>query len=201
VQFFFFKQKTAYEIDENVRRERLPIVIEAYAQQFRKDFKNFLNLRATELVEGGYMVLSLIGRRPNDSTSEFSDLWEIVAKILRAMASEGVIDKAKFESFYVPMYAPSDQELRDIIQEEGSFCTKDLMVHDLKIFVDKSTINASWALNQIRAVFEPIIVQHFGDVMDEFVRTAEQRWSQEGSLQDEFVRHQTVAFIMSLTKA
>jgi jasmonate O-methyltransferase len=194
-------QIPAYDIDENVRRERLPIVIEAYAQQFRKDFKNFLKLRATELVEGGHMVLSLIGRRPNDSTSEFSDLWEIVAKILRAMASEGVIDKAKFESFYVPMYAPSDQELRDIIQEEGSFCTKDLMVHDLKIFVDKSTINASWALNQIRAVFEPIIVQHFGDVMDEFVRTAEQRWSQEGSLQDEFVRHQTVAFIMSLTKA
>jgi hypothetical protein len=81
-------QIPAYDIDENVRRERLPIVIEAYAQQFRKDFKNFLKLRATELVEGGHMVLSLIGRRPNDSTSEFSDLWEIIAKILRAMASE-----------------------------------------------------------------------------------------------------------------
>ncbi|KAM0832801.1 hypothetical protein ACQ4PT_064675 [Festuca glaucescens] len=194
-------QIPAYDIDENVRRERLPTVIEAYAQQFRKDFKLFLKHRATELVQGGHMVLSLAGRHPDESTSKFSHLWEVVAEILRVMASEGVIDKGKFESFYVPMYAPSDQQLREIIQEEGSFWTKDLMVRDLTIFVNNSTINASWVLNQMRAAFEPIIVQHFGDVMDEFVRTAERRWSEEGSLQDEFGRYPTVALTVSLMKA
>ncbi|KAM0832798.1 hypothetical protein ACQ4PT_064673 [Festuca glaucescens] len=190
----------AYDIDENVRCERLPTVIEAYAQQFRKDFKHFLKNRATELVEGGHMVLSLVGRHPHESTSEFSHLWEIAAKILRAMASEGAIDKAKFESFYVPLYGPSDQELKEIIQEEGSFWTKDMQVHDLTIFVDNSTINANWVVNQMRATLEPIIVQHFGDVMDEFVRTAERRWS-EGSLQEELAKYKTVALTVSLTKA
>jgi hypothetical protein len=62
----------------------------------------------------------------------------------------GLIDKAKYESFYVPMYAPPDQELRVIIQEEGSFLAKDILVHDLTIFVDSSHINASWVANQIR---------------------------------------------------
>jgi jasmonate O-methyltransferase len=99
------------------------------------------------------------------------------------------------------MYAPSDQELREIIQEEGSFLTKDILVHDLTIFVDSSPINASWFANQIRAAFEPIVVQHFGEVMDEFVSTAERRWSKEGSLKEELGRHPNVMFNVSLTKA
>jgi jasmonate O-methyltransferase len=111
---------------------------------------------------------------------------------------QGVIDKAKFDSFYVPLYAPSDQELREIIQEEGSFWTKDMLVHDFTI---GSPISASWVANQMRAAFEPIVVQHFGEVMNEFVRTAERRWSREGSLQDEFGRYPSVTLTVSLTKA
>ncbi|KAK1606173.1 hypothetical protein QYE76_029846 [Lolium multiflorum] len=110
-------QIPAYDIDEHARRDRLPVVLEAYAKQFRKDFTLFLELRAKELVQGGRMVVSLIGRRSDVIATRFSYLSEIVAQILSVMVSEGDIDKAKFDSFYVHVYSPSSEELRDIIQE------------------------------------------------------------------------------------
>ncbi|XP_037418426.1 salicylate carboxymethyltransferase-like [Triticum dicoccoides] len=50
-------QIPAYYINVHARREKLPMVLEAYAQQFRKDFRHFLELRAKELVPGGQMVV------------------------------------------------------------------------------------------------------------------------------------------------
>lgn len=55
----------AHDMDEHARRERLPMVREAYARLFRKDFMLFLELRAKELVPGGRMVVSLVGRPSN----------------------------------------------------------------------------------------------------------------------------------------
>ncbi|KAM0853168.1 hypothetical protein ACQ4PT_051260 [Festuca glaucescens] len=188
-------------MDEHARRESLPMVLGTYAQQFRKDFTLSLELRAKELVPGGRMVVSLPGRRSDDLASKFSHIWEVLAQILRVMASEGVIDKLKFESFYVPMYAPSDEELRELIQEEGSFSISEMRVHDPTNGVDSTLIVPSRFVTLMRAVFEPIIVQHFGNVMDEFVRTAEQRWSQPGSLQEELAGNPRVMLVVSLAKA
>jgi jasmonate O-methyltransferase len=78
----------AYDIDEHARTERLPMVFEAYAKQFRKDFTLFLKLRAKELVQGGRMVVSLIGRHSDVITTKFSYLSGIVAQILSVMVSE-----------------------------------------------------------------------------------------------------------------
>ncbi|XP_047058913.1 probable jasmonic acid carboxyl methyltransferase 2 [Lolium rigidum] len=194
-------QISAYGMDAYARRESLPMVLEAYGQQFRKDFTLFLELRAKELVPGGRMVVSLPGRRSDELASKFSHIWEAIAQILRVMASEGVISKLKFESFYVPMYAPSDEELREIIQEEGSFSISEMRVHDLTSGGDSTLIIPSRFITLLRAVFEPIIVQHFGNVMDEFVRTAEQRWSQPGSLQEEISGNPRVMLAVSLAKA
>ena len=56
-----------------------------------------------------------------------------------------------------------------------------MRVHDRTSSLNKPDITASWLANQMRAAFEPIVVQHFGEVMDEFVKTADRRWSLEGS--------------------
>jgi jasmonate O-methyltransferase len=64
------------------------MVLEAYAQQFRKDFTLFLKLRAKELVSGGRMVVSIIGRPSYVIASKFFHLWEIIAQILSVMTSE-----------------------------------------------------------------------------------------------------------------
>jgi jasmonate O-methyltransferase len=81
-------QIPAYDIDEDARRKRLPMVLEAYAQQFRTDFTVFLKLRAKELVAGGQMVVSLIGRPSYVIASKFFHLWEVVCQILSVMTSE-----------------------------------------------------------------------------------------------------------------
>ena len=52
-----------YDEDEGLRRARRPLVIQAYREQFRKDFTLFLKLRAQELVSGGRMVVSMLGTR------------------------------------------------------------------------------------------------------------------------------------------
>ncbi|XP_047044372.1 probable jasmonic acid carboxyl methyltransferase 1 [Lolium rigidum] len=191
-------QIPAYDIDEHARRDRLPVVLEAYAKQFRKDFTLFLELRAKELVQGGRMVVSLIGRRSDVIATRFSYLSEIVAQILSVMVSEGDIDKAKFDSFYVPVYSPSSEELRDIIQGEGSFSITEMRVHDPTTDMNSALSTPSRFVNLLRALFEPIVVQHFGDVMDEFVRTAERRWSLEGSLQEELSRSPAAMLVVSL---
>lgn len=110
-----------------------------------------------------------------------------------------MLDKAKFDSFYVPIYGPSNEELKEIIQEEGSFWINEMHVQDFKRGVDKAHTTASSQINMMRSAFEPIVVQHFGEVMDEFVRTAERRWSLELSLQEE-VAYPVLQLAVSLTK-
>lgn len=196
-------QIPAYDIDENVRIERRPLVIGAYARQFRKDFTLFLEMRAKELASGGRMVVSLAGRRSEELASKFTHAWESVAQILSEMVSKGVINKEQFDSFYIPIYGPSDEELREIIQLEGSFSIREMQVPEPSSSSYNVLITPSRIANMLRAGFEPIIVQHFGwsgEIMDEFVRTAERRWSEEGSLQQEMARNPRVTLVVSLKK-
>ncbi|KAF6988339.1 hypothetical protein CFC21_005896 [Triticum aestivum] len=193
----------AYDIDEHVRRGRRRVVIGAYARQFRKDFKLFLELRAKELVAGGRLVVSLAGRRSEEPAAEFTHAWESVALILSDMVSKGVINKAKFDTFYIPIYGPSDEELRGIIQAEGSFSIREMQVNEPTSNVESTLISSSKMASLLRAGFEPIIVQHFGssgEIMDEFVRTAERRWNQQGSLEAELARNRRVILVVSLKK-
>jgi jasmonate O-methyltransferase len=80
------------------------------------------------------------------------------------------------DSFYIPLYGPSDKELIEIIQDEGSFEINNTQVHELTSGIDKSLRTPKVRALAARAAFEPTIVQHFGrseGVMDEFVRTTE----------------------------
>ncbi|VAH66650.1 unnamed protein product [Triticum turgidum subsp. durum] len=197
-------QIPAYDIDENARRERLPVVAGAYAQQFRKDFTLFLQLRAKELVPEGRMVVSLQGRRSDEPVTESSLIWGTAAQILGTMASEGVIDKEKLDSLYIPVHGPSDEELREIIQEEGSFSITEMRVHDPISGMDRALLTPNRLVNSLRAAFEPIIVQHFGspgEIMDEFVRTGEKHLSLQRRSQVKHARNPRVMLVVSLTKA
>jgi hypothetical protein len=78
----------AYNIDEHDRRERLPIILEAYAQQFKNDFTHFLELRSKELLSGGRMVISITGRHSVGSASKLFHIWETIVQILCVMVLE-----------------------------------------------------------------------------------------------------------------
>lgn len=112
-----------------------------------------------------------------------------------------MIDKAKFDSFYVPVYGPSGEELREIIQEEGSFSITDMRVYDPRADMDRALFTPIRLAKQMRAIYEPIIVDHFGEVMDEFMMVAERRLSLQGGMQDNPVRKLRVVLAVSLAKA
>ncbi|KAL5200601.1 hypothetical protein ABZP36_021804 [Zizania latifolia] len=117
-----------YDADEHLRLSRRAIVADAYARQFRKDFTRFLSLRAQELVPGGRMVISLFGRCSDNPTSISNQAWQVVAVALNDMASRGFIDSEKLESFHIPLYAPLEKEVNEIIGDEGSFEVNEMLV-------------------------------------------------------------------------
>ncbi|TVU01180.1 hypothetical protein EJB05_53373, partial [Eragrostis curvula] len=175
-----------HDEDEGLRIARRPLVVQAFARQFRKDFTLFLNMRAQELVCTGHMVISLAGRRSSDYHS--IQPWDVPTIPLNDMASRGVISREMFDSFYIPLYGPSDKELTEIIEDEGSFKINNMYM--LERGAEKSLVTPKASALTVRATMEPTIVQHFGhsgDVMDEFVRTIEQHISLSGDLIDSLV--------------
>jgi jasmonate O-methyltransferase len=76
-----------HDYDEGLRQASRPLVLEAYARQFRKDFTLFLNLGAQELVPGGQMVISLPGHCSSDSACQPNLLYDGTAFMLNDMAS------------------------------------------------------------------------------------------------------------------
>lgn len=64
-------------------------MLDAYARQFQDDFSTFLDSRAHEVVPGGRMVLSFMGRRTTDPTTEEScHHLELLANALMSMVSK-----------------------------------------------------------------------------------------------------------------
>jgi len=111
-----------------------------------------------------------------------------------------LLDNEKLDSFYIPFYGPSEKELRDIIEAEGSFSIDKMALHES---LDQNVILApETAARTVRAVMEPIITQHFGpsaDAMDEFLRITE-KFIKMSPL-DEFSPSKSSAFVAaSLTR-
>ncbi|XP_064997603.1 probable jasmonic acid carboxyl methyltransferase 1 [Musa acuminata AAA Group] len=97
-------------------------VLNAYLKQFRRDLRLFLRCRSEEIVGGGRMVLALMDRRsPDLGMPEDCHLWELLAEALNDMASEGLVATEKIDTFNAPFYAPSLEELKQVVEEEGSF--------------------------------------------------------------------------------
>lgn len=64
-------------------------VYKAYLDQFQRDFSTFLSLRAEELVRGGRMFLTLVGRSIADPSSrDCCCLWELLTKSLLELVDE-----------------------------------------------------------------------------------------------------------------
>uniref|UniRef100_A0A0E0HPP8 Jasmonate O-methyltransferase n=1 Tax=Oryza nivara TaxID=4536 RepID=A0A0E0HPP8_ORYNI len=151
-----------------------------WLSKFRKDFTQFLSLRAQELVTGGRMVISLYGRCSENPISRSNQAWQVVAVALNDMASRGIIDKEKLDSFYIPLYAPLENEVNEIIEDEGSFEINKMLVRNPFSGMDDATVSPKMIALSIRAVFESTVVLHFGsseEIMDEFAKTVEQKLS------------------------
>ncbi|KAI3877812.1 hypothetical protein MKW92_013427 [Papaver armeniacum] len=155
-----------------------PSVITAYLNQFKNDFRAFLECRSEELVDGGKMVLTLVGRSGSDPTSkDCCSFWELLALSAHDMVLQGAIEEEKLNLFNIPNYFPSPEEVKSVIQSEGSFTINQLETFHVNWDGsdpkgdDNSVINrlkSSYdAANILRAVSEPLLATQFGEeIMD-----------------------------------
>ncbi|XP_075488402.1 benzoate carboxyl methyltransferase-like [Primulina tabacum] len=99
-----------------------PETFEAYARQYRQDFTTFLTSRGEEMVPGGRMVLTFVGRSVEDpSTKDDCAHFTLLASSLLEMVNEGLVKESDLHSFNMPIYTPSKQDVEGVIQKEGSF--------------------------------------------------------------------------------
>ncbi|KAM7469806.1 hypothetical protein LguiA_007989 [Lonicera macranthoides] len=132
------------EIENNKRNISIaktspPNVFKAYLKQFQKDFSTFLRFRSEEIVPNGRM---------------------------------GLVGEAELYSFNLPVYTPYIDEVKAIVKEEGSFTLDKFELFrvnwdpsynddDKDCVFDKKKSGKDVA-KTIRAVFEPLLVSHFG---------------------------------------
>lgn len=68
-----------------------------YSEQFTRDFSDFLKSRSKELIFGGSMILSFLGRRDYQSIGEELYIWGLLAEALNTMVSK--VDEYFFHLF------------------------------------------------------------------------------------------------------
>ncbi|KAM3189265.1 hypothetical protein ACQJBY_067901 [Aegilops geniculata] len=156
-----------------------PMVIKLFQKQFKKDFELFLTLRFKELVSGGRMLLTFLGRKNEEMMThgEVGTLYELVAESLLSLVLKGRVEKEKLDSFNVPYYTPTVKEVRELINKSRLFDIEHARLFesnwdpqddsDGDVVLDYAGSGANVA-NCIRAVMEPLIVDHFGeDIIDD----------------------------------
>ncbi|KAK6933040.1 SAM dependent carboxyl methyltransferase [Dillenia turbinata] len=142
------------------------IVKEAYLSQFQHDFTMFLNCRAKEIVPEGFAVLVLHGREFVDLSRNFEScfVWELLALAIADLVSQGLIEKEKLDSFNIPYYIASKEEIVGIVKREGSFTVELIETFALDIGNEKDMNIQSKGQNaakNIRCFTEPMISHHF----------------------------------------
>ncbi|XP_047974630.1 S-adenosyl-L-methionine:benzoic acid/salicylic acid carboxyl methyltransferase 3-like isoform X2 [Salvia hispanica] len=145
------------------------LVINAYYNQFRVDFDTFLKWRSEEVVGGGAMVLTILGRRSDNAASkECCYIWELLALSLKEMVSEGGIEEEKLHSFNIPQYMPSPAEVKRSVEMEGSFAISRLETSEIRWADCGSSCGGEDVAKCMRSVAEPMLVEHFGEtIIDE----------------------------------
>ncbi|XP_039156175.1 salicylate carboxymethyltransferase [Eucalyptus grandis] len=156
----------------SMSRSSPPSVLRAYYEQFQRDFSTFLECRGQELVMGGRMVLTLLGRRSDDpSSEEYRQFWELLAIDLNEMVTEGLLEEEKLDSFNVPYYPPSPKEVRRKVEKQGSFSIDCLEVFEVNRDVFETDCDPNVVLEEaadkmvgcLRAIAEPLLVYHFSE--------------------------------------
>ncbi|KAI3726519.1 hypothetical protein L1987_66317 [Smallanthus sonchifolius] len=155
-----------------------PSVIKAYQEQFQMDFKTFLKCRAEEMVSGGRMVLTILGRQSDDPCSkECCYVWDLLAASLNEMVSEGLIEEEKMDSFNIPQYTPNPKEVSNEVEKEGSFMIDCLEVSEVNwdastddnVSISEDDVQGYNMGKCMRAVAEPLVLSHFGESIIEEV--------------------------------
>ncbi|XP_078158998.1 anthranilate O-methyltransferase 3-like [Carex rostrata] len=162
----------------HIGRTSPPVVVQLYQEQFHRDFSHFLKLRFDELVPCGQMLLSFAVRNEKDildgEQSCRSILLEIVSESLDSMVREGIMEEEKLDTFNIPFYAPSAEEVVAIITLQGlfeiisfkTFVSNFDPFNDLDDDAEFNNVQSGTNIAKVmRSVLEPMIACHFGSAI------------------------------------
>ncbi|RVW48271.1 Salicylate/benzoate carboxyl methyltransferase [Vitis vinifera] len=156
-----------------------PGVFKAYFEQFERDFTLFLRWRSEEIVPRGGMVLTVMGSVRSDDPCFH---WELLGRALNDMVLQGLVPEAKLDSFNLPYYGPTVEELRRLTEAQGSFTLNRLEVFNMEWDPNMNRDegfdeqeSGKLVSDMLRAVGEPMLKHHFGlEIMDDlFSRVTE----------------------------
>ncbi|WCJ18911.1 S-adenosyl-L-methionine-dependent methyltransferases superfamily protein [Euphorbia peplus] len=144
----------------------------AYKDQFENDFMKFLKSRSVEMVCGGHMVITFQAK-----CDKF--IGQLVQDSFKQMVEEGMIQQSTLDNFIVPVYNPTAEEVRNVIEREDSFTIKGIQEFKLSwdTNIDDGNEDLSFDImergkyvaNYMRAILETMLARHFGDsIIDNF---------------------------------
>ncbi|XP_038691687.1 indole-3-acetate O-methyltransferase 1-like [Tripterygium wilfordii] len=178
------KRSTAYNKGKVYIHGANESTTSAYKEQFKTDLAGFIRSRSMEMRSGGSMFLVCLGRTSLDPTDQggagflfgthFQDAWD-------DLVQEGVITSEKRDNFNIPLYAPSLQEFKEIIEADGSFTVNKLEVFKggspLVVNQPDNAAEVGRALaNSCRTVAGVLVDAHIGDrLSDELFLRVERR--------------------------
>ncbi|KFK31698.1 hypothetical protein AALP_AA6G147500 [Arabis alpina] len=153
-------------------------VCKSYMNHFQNDFSLFLRMRSEEMLPSGRMVLAFMGKTDLDPLfRQGYYLWSLLSDALVHLVSEGIVKQAEVDSFNVPYYLPNEGEVREIVENEGSFEINKIETFEIYLSYNNYDEDDDYneqshrvevgrkIANVIRAVSEPMLVTHFGDVI------------------------------------
>ncbi|XP_068642078.1 loganic acid O-methyltransferase-like [Aristolochia californica] len=156
-------------------------VEEAYAGQFATDMAIFLQARAEEVAVGGLMALTVPYSKGSVSVQQalFTRLFRILDLTLNDMAAKGQLDEAKVNSFNLPLYIPSAQEIQKLVERNGSFSIEKMQPLTSSTKGFNSRLDARQCSLMVRAPMEGIMSQYFGsesinEIFEVYVEIAEE---------------------------
>ncbi|KAK3132076.1 hypothetical protein QOZ80_6AG0515420 [Eleusine coracana subsp. coracana] len=174
------KKSLVDEGDIYITATSSPSIVKLFQKQFQNDFSIFLKLRHEELVLGGQMVLTFVGRKIEDVHSgEPNHFYGLLGQSLRSLVDKGLVEKEKLESFYIPIYSPSVHEVEDVVKQNESFNINHIQLFELnwdpyddsESDVHDSVQSGTNVANCLRAVMESVVASHFGDTIIDMLFT------------------------------
>ncbi|XP_024013748.1 salicylate/benzoate carboxyl methyltransferase [Eutrema salsugineum] len=159
-----------------------PNVYKSYLAQFKNDFSLFLRMRAEETMPNGRMALTFLGRKALDPLSKdcFRD-WSLISDSLLDLVSEGIVKESEVEYFNMPFYNPDENEVKEVIENEGTFEINNFETIFGLLFSHKTgrtevkdddDLDQSRVFevvrkraNLARSITEPMLAAHFGDAI------------------------------------
>ncbi|PON82296.1 SAM dependent carboxyl methyltransferase [Trema orientale] len=107
-------------------------VVKCFEAQYAKDMESFLKARAKEIVLGGLMAFVVPGRpnRTPHSETFVNRTTTLMGSCLLDMANKGKVSHEKLDSFNMPTYFASPEELEEFVKRNGCFSVEIMEIQE-----------------------------------------------------------------------